>query len=155
MSKDTEHMQQRAAPPSDPDARFDAAMRALHAQAVDRVSPPIRARLRTIRSEAAAQPHRGRRGGLLGLTLAGSGVLAGAAVFALAVGLQFGGGGPSNAVPSTPVPLVSTIATPNVQPISTDAGYDPDTAVAALDENPDLYLWLASNTDALPRTHTE
>ena len=27
---------------------------------------------------------------------------------------------------------------------------DADTAIAALDENPDLYLWLASNDDAVP-----
>ncbi|MFD1297881.1 hypothetical protein ACFQ4Q_14725, partial [Lysobacter gummosus] len=78
-----EHSRHRASPPADADARFDAAMRDLHAQAVERVSPQIRARLRTIRSEAAAQPH--RRGGLLGWTLARSGV----AALAHALGLQF------------------------------------------------------------------
>ncbi|ALN92781.1 hypothetical protein LG3211_3844 [Lysobacter gummosus] len=142
-----EHSRHRASPPADADARFDAAMRDLHAQAVERVSPQIRARLRTIRSEAAAQPH--RRGGLLGWTLASSGV----AAVALALGLQFAGSGaPSGGAPAATSPAV-VVASSAVAPA--DTGYDPDTAVAALDENPDLYLWLASNTDALPRTHTE
>lgn len=134
-----------ASPRSDPDARFDDAMRALHAQAVEHVSPQIRARLRTIRSEAAAQPHRGR-GGLLGWALASSAV----AAFALAIGLQFSAG-PSGAPSAPGVPSLAAHL-----PAPAERVYDPDTAVAALDENPDLYLWLASNTDALPpQTHTE
>ncbi|ALN64444.1 hypothetical protein GLA29479_3591 [Lysobacter antibioticus] len=124
-------------PAADRDQRFDQAMRALHARAVDQVTPQTRARLRTIRSEAAAAPV--RRSGVLGWALASGGV----AAFALALGLQFvGGNGGAPAVPES-APAVASAA-------AVDAVYDPDTAVAALDENPDLYLWLASNGDALP-----
>lgn len=136
----------RASPAAEADARFDAALRDLHAQALERVSPQVRQRLRTIRSEAAAQPQRGR-GGLLGWALASSGV----AAVALALGLQFVGTG-------APAPLAVAIAPASeaaAAPVTVETGYDPDTAVAALDENPDLYLWLASNSDALPRTHVE
>lgn len=121
-------------PAADDDQRFDQAMRALHARAVEQVTPQTRARLRAIRNEAAAAPV--RRAGVLGWALASGGV----AAFALVLGLQFvGGNGGAPAAPET----VASVA-------PADAGYDPDTAVAALDENPDLYLWLASNGDALP-----
>lgn len=118
----------------DRDARFDAAMRALHRQALERVEPATRARLRSIRSEAARAPV--RRGGLLGWALASGGV----AAVALALGLQFAG----------PAPQAPAAAAPALAELPPAAGYDADTAVAALDENPDLYLWLASNGDALP-----
>lgn len=131
-------------------ARFDAAARDLHALALERVSPQVRQRLRTIRSEAAARPRRGR-GGLLGWTLASSGV----AAVALALGLQFvGGGAPPPAVPAAE-PLAQQPAAVVPAAAAVDTGYDPDTAMATLDENPDLYLWLASNADALPQTHLE
>lgn len=124
-------------PAADRDQRFDQAMRALHARAVEQVTPQTRARLRTIRSEAAAAPV--RRSGVLGWALASGGV----AAFALVLGLQFvGGNGGAPAVPESAPAMASAAAA--------DAAYDPDTAVAALDENPDLYLWLASNGDALP-----
>ncbi|WP_394540430.1 hypothetical protein PRJ39_07340 [Lysobacter enzymogenes] len=139
----------RASPAAEADARFDAALRDLHAQALERVSPQVRQRLRTIRSEAAAQPRRGH-GGLLGWTLASSGV----AAVALALGLQFvGGGAPLPAAAPAQVAQQPSAAAPVA--VAADASYDPDTAVAALDENPDLYLWLASNTDALPQPHLE
>ena len=67
------------------DHSFDQAMRRLHMQAVDQVSPATRARLRFARQAA-----------------------------------------------------------------TTATAYDADTALATLDENPDLYLWLASNDDAMP-----
>lgn len=136
----------RARPADDADARFDAAMRGLHAQALDRVGPQVRQRLRTIRSEAVAQPRRGR-GGLLGWAAAGSGL----AAVALVLGLQLGGG----AAPPGGAPAPAELALQPQSAPAAEAGYDPDTAVAALDENPDLYLWLASNSDALPRTHVE
>ncbi|BAV96776.1 hypothetical protein [Lysobacter enzymogenes] len=142
----------RASPAAEADARFDAALRDLHAQALERVSPQVRQRLRTIRSEAAAQPQRGR-GGLLGWALASSGV----AAVAVALGLQFVGTGAPAPGPA-PAPLAVAIAPAHeaaAAPVTVETGYDPDTAVAALDENPDLYLWLASNSDALPRTHVE
>ncbi|WP_057918936.1 hypothetical protein [Lysobacter antibioticus] len=131
-------------PAADRDQRFDQAMRALHARAVDQVTPQTRARLRTIRNEAAAAPV--RRSGVLGWALASGGV----AAFALALGLQFvGGNGGAPAVPES-APAVASAAAAVASAAAVDAVYDPDTAVAALDENPDLYLWLASNGDALP-----
>ncbi|MDR7134888.1 anti-sigma-K factor RskA [Lysobacter niastensis] len=115
--------------PQGDDERFDQAMHELHAQAVAQVSPPTRARLRAARHRAtAAHESRRRYGWLLA-----SGC---AAVFALAIALQLQ---PRPASQPDAPPLTEVSAT-----------YDADTAVAALDENPDLYLWLASNDDALP-----
>lgn len=132
----------------DPEQRFDAAMRAMYAQAVEQVSPDTRMRLRTIRNDSSARAH--RRGGVFGWALASGGV----AAFALALGLQFvGSSGNPGATPGvTAVPALA--GTANLAHPVVDVSYDPDTAVAALDENPDLYLWLASNTDVLPH-HTE
>lgn len=115
------------------DTRFDQAMRALHAQALDQVSPATRARLRVAR-HAAARPsgqRETRRG--FGWVLA-SGT---AAVFALAIGLQLR---PQQAPVAPAAPVASVVA---------PAALDVDTAIATLDENPDLYLWLASNGDAV------
>lgn len=116
--------------PHDSD-RFDQAMRQLHAQAVEQVSPATRARLRAARRAVPSTP--ARRG--LGWVLA-SGF---AAVFALAIGLRL----------QTPAPAVAP-ATPSVATVSPATAFDAETAIAALDENPDLYLWLASNDDDLP-----
>lgn len=133
----------RADQHDDPEQRFDAAMRALHARAVEQVSPDTRMRLRRIRNESDARAQ--RRGGMFGWALASGGV----AAFALALGLQFvGSQGHSASAPgltAVPAPAVGSVAHSPVE-----VSYDPDTAVAALDENPDLYLWLASNSDALP-----
>jgi len=116
--------------PQGDDVRFDQAMRELHAQAVAQVSSPTRARLRAARHAAATRESRRGYGWLLA-----SGC---AAVFALAIALQL-----------QPRPA----SQPDVPPLTeVSAAYDADTAVAALDENPDLYLWLASNDDALPAT---
>ncbi|BDU15699.1 hypothetical protein [Lysobacter auxotrophicus] len=119
------------------DERFDNAMRELHAQAVSQVSSATRARLRVARHAAARptaerEPRRGFHWVL------GSGL---AAVFAIAIGLQL-------RPAQTPTPSAST---PMVASAPTGASpFDADTAIAALDENPDLYLWLASNDDAVP-----
>ena len=116
------------------DDRFDNAMRDLHAQAVSQVSSATRARLRVAR-HAAARP-RAEREPRRGLNwVLGSGL---AAVFAIAIGLQLR---PTQApTPATPAPMVA----------SATGAFDADAAIAALDENPDLYLWLASNDDAVP-----
>jgi len=125
---------------NDHDDRFDNAMRGLHAQAVSQVSSATRARLRVAR-QAAARPsteRTPRRG--FGWVL-GSGL---AAVFAVAIGLQLR---PAQApVPTTSAPTaIASAGTPR-----NPTAFDADTAIAALDENPDLYLWLASNDDAVP-----
>lgn len=116
----------------DDDRAFDHAMRQLHAQALEQVSPAVRARLRAARRATPTAP--ARRG--IGWVLA-SGF---AAVSALAIGLQL-------QKPATPVVPAST---PTVAAVSPAAAFDAETAIAALDENPDLYLWLASNDDDLP-----
>lgn len=116
------------------DHSFDQAMRRLHMQAVDQVSPATRARLRVARqaatTPAAAREHRRGPGWALATGFA--------AVSALAIGLLLR---PSPQAPTSPAPAVAS---------ATIATYDADTALATLDENPDLYLWLASNDDAMP-----
>jgi len=116
------------------DHDFDQAMRRLHAQAVDQVSPATRARLRVARQTATtpATAREPRRGWVLATSFA--------AVSALAIGMLLR--------PSLQAPAVTSPA-PTVAAAST-AAYDADTALATLDENPDLYLWLASNDDAMP-----
>ncbi|HEY9541896.1 MAG TPA: hypothetical protein VIR05_09710 [Luteimonas sp.] len=106
------------------DARFDAAMRQLHESAVDRVSGRTRLQLqqapRTAPAASLARPHR------LAWPLAASF----AAVLALMIGMQLW-----NEPAPTPVAPATVVA---------DTGTDADID-AVLDENPDLYLWLASN----------
>lgn len=118
---------------SDQDASFDRAVRELHAQALSQVSPQVRARLRAART-AAATAHAPRHAWRWALA---SGC---AAVFALTIGLQWQGPSPATVVPTQ-------TATSNA---TDDRADDSDNAIAALDENPDLYLWLASNDDTLP-----
>ena len=110
------------------DDTFDRAMRELHTRALTQVSPRTRARLRDARM--AATQHAPTRG--LRWVLATGFV----AVFALAIGLQWRG-------PSSTTDAPTQTAARDAQ----DYG-----AIAALDESPDLYLWLASNDDTLPAT---
>lgn len=111
---------------NDHDESFDRAMRDLHAQALTHVSARTRARLRAART-AAIRPAPAR--GLRWAVASGF-----AAIFALAIGLQWWGPSSTGQAP--------------VQTAAIDAAdYG---AVATLDENPDLYLWLASNDDTLP-----
>lgn len=116
----------------DHDDAFDGAMRELHAQALTQVSPRTRTRLRAARTAAASRnaPTRGLRWAL---------ATSFAAIFALAIGLQWRG-------PSSTVNVPPKIAAIDA------ANDDPGSAVATLDENPDLYLWLASNDDTLAAT---
>ena len=104
---------------------FDGAMRKLHAQALTQVSPRTRARLRAARTAAATM--RGLRWALA------TGFVA---VFALAIGLQWRG-------PSSTANLPTQTAA--IEAANDNTGG----SVEALDENPDFYLWLASN-DSLP-----
>lgn len=110
------------------DDAFDRAMRELHAQALTQVSPRTRAHLRAARTAADRAPSRGVRWALA------SGLVA---VVALAIGLQ-----------QWRATSYSADAPPRIAAgDATDIG-----AVATLDENPDFYLWLASNDDTLPAT---
>lgn len=100
---------------------FDRHAKQLHATALASISPQTLAKLRTVRN-AAAQPARPRHGWRWIAATAFS------AVFATAIGVQF--------VPRIPTP------TAPAQPVaSATATSDYSTS---LDENPDLYVWLAS-----------
>ena len=125
------HRKQPENPAPGADEHFDRAMRTLHAQALLRVSASTHARLRIARSAAVA-PRAPVRG--FGWALA-SGL---AAIFALAIGLQWNGALPTSGPPEVVAGPAS----------GSDDGYDD--AVDTLGENPDLYLWLASNDDTLP-----
>ncbi len=108
---------------------FDRQMRQLHADAVAHVSPRTLARLRAARHEATRNPpaRSGFRWHLLVATVL-------PAVLAVAIGLQF-------------AQLTQTQApAPTTDSFALDAYADPATD---LDENPDLFLWLASS-EALP-----
>lgn len=109
----------------DRDAHFDAAMRRLHANAVERVSGRTRLQLQQAPRRAPATPARQRFGWPLAASFA--------AVLALMVGVQLW---------NAPEPSVSGQAAPPVFAAASDTADDID---AVLDENPDLYLWLASN----------
>lgn len=110
---------------------FDRRMRALHAQAVEQVPSRTLYELQVRRTNAAGPVPARSLVGRGGWWLAG-GL---AAVFALAVGLR--------------QPGLEPPATTDAPPSLAAAGAAADTAawedgLAALDEDPDLYLWLAS-----------
>ena len=160
------------------DATFDAAARAAHDAALQRVSARVQAQLhqrrRAALSERAAAPR----------ALWPMLVVGGTAALALAIGLRFANDGadpsdPSatsaqsvassatstgeptvapNAVATSDAPAPNTAtdedtALAEIERLIDDDGLDDDTLLAAnddgifaaLDENPDLYLWLGSN----------
>lgn len=110
------------------DTRFDDAMRLLHRQALDAVTPATRQRLRAARTSAPARRARGSAWAL------GASV---AAVASLAVGLQMG-------PLQRPAPATDPGAVAAGSTLPSTALVD-ENSVATLDENPDLYLWLASS----------
>ncbi|MBJ6981246.1 MULTISPECIES: hypothetical protein [unclassified Luteimonas] len=112
---------------------FDRRARALHAQAVQHVPSRTLEQLRIRRTRgmsSAAVPARGAR--IAGWSLAA----ACTAVFALAIGLRQPG------IEQAPAAPLATTSGP-------DAAAETYEAFATLDEDPDLFLWLASQ-DALP-----
>lgn len=116
--------------------RFDHLARERHAQAVAALSPQLRARLRGARHAARTAPP--RRG--FGWVVAGGF----AALFAVGVAWQLQ---PGPTTPAASPPLVAASAEAPDRPMG-DA--EVDDLLAALDESPDLYLWLAANDDTLP-----
>ena len=106
------------------DDRFDAIARDVHAHSLDALSPRTRAQLQLRRRGAPTRTARMR-------TLAWP-VAAACAIAALAIGWQLRDPGsmPTGAPPSTPMVATST---------------DDDSATLVLDENPELYEWLASS----------
>lgn len=115
--------------------RFDHLARERHAQAIAALSPQLRARLRGARHAARTAPRRG-----FGWVLAGGF----AALFAVGLAWQLQPGPTS---PAATQPLATAPAEAANGPMG-DA--EVNDLLAALDESPDLYLWLAANNDALP-----
>ena len=109
------------------DEAFDRAMRGLHAQAITQVSARTRARLRAARTTASTRPAAAR--GLRWAVASGF-----AAIFAVAIAVQWWGPSSTGQAPTRTAAIDAA-----------DYG-----AMATFDENPDLYLWLASNDDTLP-----
>lgn len=114
--------------PIDNSESFDRRMRQLHATAVTELSPQTLARLRSARQQAQAQTSAPRRGHAWRWAAA----TAFSAVLAVTIGLQL-----------LPKPGSTPAAQPVVATISSDDAYAD--SVSALDENPDLYVWLASS----------
>lgn len=105
---------------------FDRQAKQLHAAAVTHLSAQTLARLRAARYAAQADAAPVRHGHWRWLA-----ATAFSAVFAVAILTQFG-------------PLTQT--TPDTPPAAiADSASDYDPALTVLDENPDLYLWLASS----------
>ena len=105
---------------------FDRDMRQLHATAVTHLSPQTMARLRAARHQAqTTAPQRGHAWRWVAAT-------AFSAVLAVTIGLQL---------------LQEPASLPAAQPMVATVGSDDVYAdsVGALDENPDLYMWLASS----------
>lgn len=108
---------------------LDRIARALHVEAAARLQPRTQQQLRARRTHAQPAPSRPRGPRALGWSLAG----AFAATLAVVAGL--GIDGRLSAPPGDP-PIAGAPAT--------TGGEDYGEAYAALDENPDFYLWLAT-----------
>ncbi|KAF1716614.1 hypothetical protein [Pseudoxanthomonas wuyuanensis] len=104
---------------------FDRQARQLHAAAVTHLSAQTLARLRAARHAAQTDAAPARRGHWRWLA-----ATAFSAVFAVAIVTQLG-------------PLTQTPEAPDATVADNISDYDP--ALIVLDENPDLYLWLASS----------
>ena len=105
---------------------FDDALRQRHAAAISHLSARTQAQLRNRLAASATTPRHFVRH-----RMAWAAATACAALFALVIGLQ---------LRPRPMPAVSP-ATVGVD----DSQADANAAYATLDENPDLYLWLASS----------
>lgn len=124
-------MNTRHPTPNDTDDAFDRAMRQRHLQALHALPPSTAGALRAARRTALAPSP---RAAAVGPAWRWAGAFA--AVAALALGLRF-----IEPAPVTePVPQVAAVAS---EP-------ELDAAIGVLDENPDLYLWLAANDDLPP-----
>ncbi len=123
-------MNTRPPSPPDTDTAFDQSMRQRYAQALQALPPSTAGALRAAR-RTALDPASHARSLHPALRWAG----AFATVAALALGLRFFEDEPATA--------------PTQQVAAVDAD-EFDVAIGALDENPDLYLWLAANDDLPP-----
>jgi anti-sigma-K factor RskA len=107
-------------------AGFDNALRQRHAEAVTHISTRTHVQLRNRLAASTAAPRH-----VVRHRMAWAAATACAALFALAVGLQ---------LRPQPMPAVSPATV-----VMDDSQADANAAYATLDENPDLYLWLASS----------
>lgn len=139
----------RYAPPPVPDPRsspedmFDAQARERHADALAHVSPHVLSRLQQARRAATlGAPRRHNR------VWAWSGS---AAVLALAlgVGVQFQRAPDSTQGASVPLANTADLAAGQAAAALDEVDSEVSGLLAALDENPDFYLWLAANDGAL------
>lgn len=112
------------------DDRFDAIARARHVDSLERLSARTQARLAQARRPTARPGLRLRPAWALPT------VLAAMAVLAIAVQLR-------------PEPATAPAAT-SADTALVAAGTTSTDPAAVLDENPDLYLWLASTDDVMP-----
>ena len=105
---------------------FDDALRRRHAAAVAHLSARTQVQLRNRMAASTATPRH-----VVRHRMAWAAATACAALFALVIGLQ---------LRPQPTPAASPATV-----VVDDSQGDANAAYAALDENPDLYLWLASN----------
>ncbi|MCC8536712.1 DUF3379 domain-containing protein [Xanthomonas axonopodis pv. poinsettiicola] len=103
-------------------AQFDAQLRQLHATALDNLPPQTLARLRQARQAPAA---RSRRGHWLLATAC-------SALLAVGIGLQLRPSDTSLPQPATPQAIAGNTASTETDDLLT--------------QNPDLYVWLGSDT---------
>ncbi|QOW21575.1 hypothetical protein [Novilysobacter avium] len=132
-----------ADPRNSPQSRFDAHARECHADALAHVSPHVLSRLQQARRAAAlGAPRRHSR------VWAWSGS---AAVLALAlgVGVQFQRAPDSTQGASVPLANTADLAAGQAVAALDEVDSEVSGLLAALDENPDFYLWLAANDGAL------
>ncbi len=129
--------------PDSRDASFDRAVHGQYTHSLERLSPAVRVRLQQAR-RAASQAAPGRPRSHLTWAWAST-----AAVLGLIVALQLQPT-PTGHQPAAPLaPISARLATD--QPALAIAEDDEVAGMlAALDENPDFYLWLAANDSALP-----
>jgi anti-sigma-K factor RskA len=117
-------------PVDDKSASVDARARQLHAASLSRLSPQTLSRLRAARHAAHAGDAPVRAGHWRWLTAS-----AFTAVFAVGIGVQLMSSDPAQPAPGEP-PAGAVFASAAPQDAFGDA--------TVLDEDPDLYLWLAS-----------
>ncbi|WP_222565128.1 hypothetical protein [Novilysobacter antarcticus] len=130
-------------PRTSPESRFDAHARALHDDALAHVSPLVRRRLQQARNAATLGAAR-KQSRLW--AWAGS-----AAVLALALGAGMQLQRSPDPSPGGSLPMAGTSQLPEGQTLAVGDEVDSEVSglLAALDENPDFYLWLAANDSAL------
>lgn len=118
------------------DDRFDSAMRELHRESLASLRPDTLRRLRATRTAAAgASPRR----------FGWPAVSAAAALLALAIALPLLRPPPEPPSGTRSTPPANATASPATAPPVSPAADDVPAMLAALDESPDFYLWLASN----------